>query len=121
MSDEKLVLAGEILDILHDVWPKPSHATVHLESHQWIRLRRILLETIGHLVEEDDRAAVPANSNDVTVFIPAIRDYSSEVPPYRVSPGTRPQYPIRDTPFQTTDLRGHGEPEDVPGSDGRRH
>jgi hypothetical protein len=36
-------LAGEALDLLAELWPKPSFSTVTLETHQWIRLRRLLI------------------------------------------------------------------------------
>lgn len=31
------------LDLVQQLWPTPSHATVTLETHEWIRLRRVLL------------------------------------------------------------------------------
>lgn len=36
-------LTVEALDLVAELWPKPGFATVHLESHQWERLRRFLL------------------------------------------------------------------------------
>ncbi len=36
-------LAGEALDLLAELWPVPSYSTVTLETHQWIRLRRLLI------------------------------------------------------------------------------
>ena len=86
MSDEKLLLAGEILDILHDVWPQSSHATVHLESHQWVRLLRVLLDAVGHLAEDEDTAPAPVADPDDTVVFPALREGRPQVPPRGVPP-----------------------------------
>lgn len=33
----------EGLDLAAKLWPKPQSATVTLETHEWIRLRRVLL------------------------------------------------------------------------------
>jgi hypothetical protein len=33
----------DALDLVAELWPKPGYATVILESHQWARLRRVLL------------------------------------------------------------------------------
>lgn len=38
--DELLAAA---LDLVVELWPKPGNATIHLESHQWVRLREVLL------------------------------------------------------------------------------
>lgn len=42
----RLDVAAKAADLLVELWPKPASATVHLETHQWIRLRRLLLETV---------------------------------------------------------------------------
>lgn len=36
-------MIAEALDLVAELWPKPGYATVTLESHQWIRLRTVLL------------------------------------------------------------------------------
>jgi hypothetical protein len=122
MSDEKLVLAGEILDILHDVWPKPSHATVHLESHQWIRLRRILLDTIGELVEE--RPVQPSNpvglpGPEDTVVIPAIREGHPSLSTRRTPPWLRPSDEVFREDIEKTISGLHGKSPRFPRADGR--
>ena len=38
-----LDLVNEGLDLAVTLWPKPGHATVHVETHDWVRLRRVLL------------------------------------------------------------------------------
>lgn len=38
-----LQVTADALDLVAELWPKPSYATVTLESHQWERLRRVLL------------------------------------------------------------------------------
>lgn len=42
-SLERLQTLTDALDLVADLWPKPGYATVVLESHQWIKLRRVLL------------------------------------------------------------------------------
>jgi hypothetical protein len=41
------------LDLLVELWPKPGYQTVIIETHQWIKLRRVLLE-IPRLVATDE-------------------------------------------------------------------
>jgi hypothetical protein len=48
-----LATLRDALDLIVDLWPKPGYSTVQLESHQWIKLRRVLLE-IPHLVAADE-------------------------------------------------------------------
>lgn len=36
-------LVADALELVAELWPKPGYATVTLESHQWDRLRRLLL------------------------------------------------------------------------------
>lgn len=38
-----LQVTADALDLVAELWPKPGYATVTLESHQWERLRRVLL------------------------------------------------------------------------------
>jgi hypothetical protein len=38
-----VTMAADALELVTELWPKPSYATVTLESHQWERLRRVLL------------------------------------------------------------------------------
>ncbi len=33
----------EALNLVQELWPKPYYATVTLETHQWERLRKLLL------------------------------------------------------------------------------
>lgn len=37
------LVATEALALVVELWPKPGSATVHVETHQWDRLRRTLL------------------------------------------------------------------------------
>jgi hypothetical protein len=48
-----LATLHDALDLIVELWPKPGYSTVQLESHQWIKLRRVLLE-IPHLVAADE-------------------------------------------------------------------
>lgn len=43
----------DALDLLIELWPKPGYATVTLESHQWAKLRRVLL-SVPDLVAADE-------------------------------------------------------------------
>jgi hypothetical protein len=40
---QKWATISDALDLVAELWPKPGYATVTLESHQWARLRRVLL------------------------------------------------------------------------------
>lgn len=42
-SARALELTADALELVTELWPKPGYATVTLESHQWERLRRLLL------------------------------------------------------------------------------
>jgi hypothetical protein len=48
-----LATLRDALDLLIELWPKPGYSTVMLETHQWIKLRRVLL-SIPDLVEADE-------------------------------------------------------------------
>ncbi len=48
-----LATLRDALDLIVELWPKPGYSTVQLESHQWIKLRRVLLE-IPRLVAADE-------------------------------------------------------------------
>lgn len=50
---KNLAVLHDALDLLVDLWPKPGYQTVTIETHQWIKLRRILLE-IPRLVAVDE-------------------------------------------------------------------
>ncbi len=39
----RLDVLKDALDLVADLWPKPGYASVVLETHQWIKLRRVLL------------------------------------------------------------------------------
>jgi hypothetical protein len=49
----KLALIKEGLDLVVELWPKPGYASVTMETHQWVRLRRVLL-AIPDLVAADE-------------------------------------------------------------------
>lgn len=42
-TPENLALIKDALDLLVELWPKPGYRTVTLESHQWAKLRQLLL------------------------------------------------------------------------------
>ena len=42
-AEERLELIKDALDLVVELWPTPGYATVTLESHQWAKLRRLLL------------------------------------------------------------------------------
>jgi len=48
-----LTILHDALDLVVDLWPKPGYRTVIIETHQWIKLRRVLLE-IPRLVAADE-------------------------------------------------------------------
>ena len=48
-----LNILREALDLVVELWPTPGYATVTLESHQWAKLRRVLL-SIPDLVAGDE-------------------------------------------------------------------
>lgn len=50
---KNLGILHDALDLIVELWPKPGYSTVQLESHQWIKLRRVLLE-IPRLVAADE-------------------------------------------------------------------
>lgn len=50
---ENLATLRDALDLVIELWPKPGYQTVALETHQWIKLRRVLL-AIPHLVAADE-------------------------------------------------------------------
>jgi hypothetical protein len=50
---DRLVLLKDALDLVSELWPKPGYASVTLETHQWIKLRRVLL-AIPDLVAADE-------------------------------------------------------------------
>lgn len=52
-SLEKLEVLKDALGLVAELWPVPGSATVHLETHQWVKLRRVLL-AIPDLVAEDE-------------------------------------------------------------------
>ena len=52
-SLDKLELLKDALGLVADLWPVPGSATVHLETHQWVKLRKVLL-AIPDLVAEDE-------------------------------------------------------------------
>ena len=51
---DRLRVIRDALDLLVDLWPVPKDATVHLETHQWVKLRQVLL-AVPTPVAEDER------------------------------------------------------------------
>lgn len=50
-AGQRLQLAEEALSLLAELWPKPSYSTVMIETHQWHRLRRLLLDLPEELLD----------------------------------------------------------------------
>lgn len=50
---DRLALIKDALDLIVELWPKPGYASVTLESHQWARLRRLLL-SVAKMADEDE-------------------------------------------------------------------
>jgi hypothetical protein len=46
-------LVKDALDLIVELWPQPGYASVTMETHQWIKLRRALL-AIPDLVANDE-------------------------------------------------------------------
>lgn len=44
-------LVDDALELASDLWPRPRNATVTLETHQWLKLRRLLLAVPALWVE----------------------------------------------------------------------
>lgn len=49
-----LTIVADALTLVAELWPSPKSATVTLETHQWERLRRVLL-SIPDLVARVER------------------------------------------------------------------
>lgn len=49
----KLALIKDALDLVSELWPKPGYASVTIETHQWVKLRQVLL-AIPDLVAADE-------------------------------------------------------------------
>lgn len=49
-ESNRVELAGEALALTGELWPRPAYGTVAIETHQWVRLRRLLLEVAEELV-----------------------------------------------------------------------
>lgn len=50
---DRLQLIKQAFDLVVELWPKPGYASVVLETHQWIKLRQLLL-SIPELVAHDE-------------------------------------------------------------------
>jgi hypothetical protein len=50
---DHLLLLRDTLDLVKDLWPSPAAATVTLETHQWVKLRRVLLAIPDLLAEAE--------------------------------------------------------------------
>jgi hypothetical protein len=48
-----LALIRDALDLVVELWPQPGYASVTLETHQWVKLRRVLL-AIPELVANNE-------------------------------------------------------------------
>ena len=48
-----LSLLKDALDLVVELWPQPGYASVTLETHQWVKLRRVLL-AVPDLVAGDE-------------------------------------------------------------------
>ena len=48
-----LAVLRDALDLVVELWPKPGYASITLETHQWVKLRRVLL-AIPELVAGDE-------------------------------------------------------------------
>lgn len=53
LAVKNLAVLHDALDLLVDLWPKPGYQTVVIETHQWVKLRRVLLE-VPRLVSMDE-------------------------------------------------------------------
>lgn len=49
----RLALLKDALDLVAELWPRPGYRSVTLETHQWVKLRRVLL-AIPDLVAGDE-------------------------------------------------------------------
>lgn len=43
VGEERVQLLRDAFDLIVDLWPDPVHKTITLETHQWVKLRRVLL------------------------------------------------------------------------------
>jgi hypothetical protein len=50
---KNLAILHDALGLVVELWPKPGYASVTLETHQWVMLRRVLL-AIPDLVAADE-------------------------------------------------------------------
>lgn len=47
----------DAMDLLVELWPKPGYRTVTIETHQWVKLRKVLLAIPAlMMIPEDDDA-----------------------------------------------------------------
>jgi hypothetical protein len=52
---QRRVILEEALSLVAELWPKPGSATIHVETHQWQRLRRVLL-AVPDLIDASDES-----------------------------------------------------------------
>lgn len=50
---DRLAVIKAAMDLVIELWPQPGYASVTLETHQWDRLRQLLL-AIPELVAHDE-------------------------------------------------------------------
>lgn len=52
-SGTAMEILNDTADLVIDLWPKPRYASVTLETHQWVKLRRVLLSIPDLLAQAD--------------------------------------------------------------------
>ena len=50
---KNMAVLHDALDLIAELWPRPGYRSVTLETHQWVKLRRVLL-AIPDLVATDE-------------------------------------------------------------------
>lgn len=58
-EERRFQLANEALGLVAELWPKPRYGTVMIETHQWHRLRRLLLDLPEELLDGQGIAGRP--------------------------------------------------------------
>lgn len=51
---DHMELLRDALQLIQELWPHPYSATITLETHQWVKLRKVLL-SIPDLLAEAER------------------------------------------------------------------
>jgi hypothetical protein len=50
-EERRFQLANDALEFVAELWPRPRYGTVMIETHQWQRLRRLLLAIPEELLD----------------------------------------------------------------------